>query len=170
MSAAGSQSHSVPVGSVREMVELGRRLARVLRAGDSVSLEGPLGAGKTTLVRGLAEGLGVRERVSSPTFVISRRHPGSRADLVHCDAYRVPDPLAFDDLDLDRAGAVTVVEWGAPVIGVLGESWLAVTVDRGQGEVGELRNVAFHGHGTRWPAERMAELRRAVAAAGDGSR
>lgn len=96
----------------------GHALGSLLRAGDLVLLHGELGAGKTTLTRSLAEGLGVRGPITSPTFVLARTHP-SLADgpsLVHVDAYRLlGDAAALDDLDLDASldEAVTVIEWGA---------------------------------------------------------
>ncbi|MGO4245441.1 tRNA (adenosine(37)-N6)-threonylcarbamoyltransferase complex ATPase subunit type 1 TsaE, partial [Janibacter sp. RAF20_2_2] len=96
---------------------LGRRLATLLRAGDLVVLTGGLGAGKTTLTRGLGAGLGVRGAVTSPTFVIARVHPSlvGGPELVHVDAYRLGGAAELDDLDLDSEldEAVTVVEWGA---------------------------------------------------------
>ena len=100
-----------------DTVEFGRRLGGLLRAGDLVLLSGPLGAGKTVLTRGIAEGLGVQGRVSSPTFVIAREHrAGSRGvPLVHVDAYRLGGRLdELDDLDLDTelVDAAVVVEWG----------------------------------------------------------
>jgi len=105
---------------------LGERLAAGLGAGDLVVLSGPLGAGKTVFVRGLARGLGVAGPVTSPTFVIAREHRplpgGSGVALVHVDAYRLgiagPDVAAeLDDLDLDTDldAAVVVVEWGEGV-------------------------------------------------------
>ena len=99
--------------------EIGRRLADVLQRGDLVILTGELGAGKTTLVQGLGEGLRVRGPVTSPTFVIARVHP-SLVDgpaLVHVDAYRLGGVAELDDLDLDASldEAVTVVEWGEGV-------------------------------------------------------
>ena len=80
------------------MERAGTALAGHLVAGDVVSLDGQLGAGKTTMVRGLARGLGVAGQVSSPTFVIARRHGGSKSDLVHCDAYRIGGEDEFADL------------------------------------------------------------------------
>src|ERR1051326_3201561 len=98
------------------MKEFGRRLAGVRRAGDLVLRSGPLGAGKTTLVQGIAEGLKVRGPITSPTFVIARVHPSLSGGpaLVHADAYRLGGTLEVDDLDLDESlsESVTVVEWG----------------------------------------------------------
>ena len=99
------------------MQDLGRALAGLLRPGDLVLLSGELGAGKTTLTRGLGVGLGVRGAVTSPTFVIARVHPsliGGPA-LVHVDAYRLGGGLdEMEDLDLDVSlpESVVVVEWG----------------------------------------------------------
>lgn len=102
---------------------LGRELAADLRAGDLVILDGPLGAGKTALTRGIGAGLGVVGRVSSPTFIIARQHaPGADGGpgMVHVDAYRLADAngtatlddLDALDLDTDLADSVVVVEWG----------------------------------------------------------
>src|ERR1700760_3110465 len=92
--------------TVEDTLEFGARLGRTLRAGDLVLLSGPLGAGKTVLVRGIAAGMGVLGQVSSPTFVIARVHrpgpDGTGVPLVHVDAYRLGDDLdQLDGLDLD---------------------------------------------------------------------
>jgi tRNA threonylcarbamoyladenosine biosynthesis protein TsaE len=105
----------VVVGA-EQMRELGRRLAAQLVAGDLVVLSGPLGAGKTTFIQGVAQGLQVQGAVTSPTFVIARVHRALAhgPDLVHVDAYRLSSLSEVDDLDLDASmeDSVTVVEWG----------------------------------------------------------
>jgi len=136
-----------------EMRDLGRRLATILQAGDLVILAGPLGAGKTTLVQGIGEGLGVRGPVTSPTFVIARVHPplsGSGPALVHADAYRLGSISEVDDLDLDTdaAAAVTVVEWGAGLAEGLAEDRLEITIQPDL--AGDVRTVQLNGHGARW--------------------
>lgn len=156
------------------MRALGHHLAAVLRPGDVVVLDGPLGAGKTTLTQGIGEALGVRGPVTSPTFVIARQHPGPRVGMVHVDAYRLGGSVEVDDLDLeaDLAGCVTVVEWGVGKVEGLAPDRLEVVIDRPTGgvdghpggpaslagsrdEVTEdasagVRTVRVRGVGTRW--------------------
>ena len=116
---------------------LGARLAGLLRAGDLVMLSGGLGAGKTTLAQGVGEALGVRGRVTSPTFVIARVHPalGGGPDLVHVDAYRLSSLEEVDALDLDSSmeECVTLVEWGQDKVEGLAASRLEVLVSRPHG-------------------------------------
>lgn len=119
------------VADAEGMERLGRVLGEQLVAGDLVVLTGPLGAGKTTLTRGVGEGMGVRGQVASPTFVLARTHPREgAAPLVHVDAYRLSGPDELDDLDLDFEGAVVVVEWGAGLLDGVTEQWLDVVVER----------------------------------------
>nr|WP_308467549.1 tRNA (adenosine(37)-N6)-threonylcarbamoyltransferase complex ATPase subunit type 1 TsaE [Glaciibacter superstes] len=114
------------------MEAFGRELGALLRPGDLVVLNGPLGAGKTTLTRGIGDALGVRGPVTSPTFVLARTHPSlvGGAPLVHVDAYRLGSALELDDLDIDFARSVVVVEWGDGMLDGVAESWLDVAIDR----------------------------------------
>ena len=125
------------------MVELGRLLGMRLRAGDVVVLSGELGAGKTTLMRGLGEGLGVRGPVTSPTFVIARRHPSlvGGPDLIHADAYRLGSAGEFEDLDLADEQAVVCVEWGRDRAEQLSARRLEIDIET----VGEGRTVRIAG-------------------------
>lgn len=108
---------------------VGTALATLLRPGDVVVLGGPLGAGKTRLVQGIAVGLGVPGRVTSPTFVLVRHHTG-RLPLVHVDAYRLDDAAALTTLDDDVLAddVVTCVEWGGNVADALPPDRLDVDV------------------------------------------
>lgn len=144
------------------MASFGERLAAELRASDVIVLTGPLGAGKTTLVRGLGEALGVRGTVASPTFVIARTHPslGHGPALIHVDAYRLNSALELDDLDLDFEVSVTVIEWGADFVSAIADSWLEVVIDRpraGDTAADEdpdsedaPREIVLRATGTRW--------------------
>ncbi|GAA4013754.1 tRNA (adenosine(37)-N6)-threonylcarbamoyltransferase complex ATPase subunit type 1 TsaE [Streptomyces marokkonensis] len=146
----------ITVISPEEMRELGRRLATVLRAGDLLMLSGELGAGKTTLTRGLGEGMGVRGAVTSPTFVIARVHPslGDGPPLVHVDAYRLSGGLdEMEDLDLDVSlpDSVIVVEWGEGKVEELTDDRLWLRIDRAVGDTtDEVRHVTLTGVGERW--------------------
>ncbi|MFC8825126.1 tRNA (adenosine(37)-N6)-threonylcarbamoyltransferase complex ATPase subunit type 1 TsaE [Streptomyces sp. NPDC057137] len=160
----------VTVDSPERMSELGRRLAGLLRPGDLVMLTGELGAGKTTLTRGLGAGLGVRGAVTSPTFVIARVHPSliSGPPLVHVDAYRLGGGLdEMEDLDLDVSlpDSVVVVEWGDGKVEELSDDRLHVVIDRVVGAVDPLavdeddrREVTLTGIGARWADADLASL------------
>lgn len=125
----------ITIAESEGMTELGESLAAQLRAGDLLVLSGPLGAGKTTLTRGIGAGLGVRGRVASPTFVLARTHPNLTGGppLVHVDAYRLASAMELDDLDIDFAGSVVVVEWGAGLLDGVAESWLELDIVRPTG-------------------------------------
>lgn len=111
---------TVTTRSPAETRALGTRLAAVLEPGDVILLVGDLGAGKTELAKGIAVGLGVEEAVVSPTFTLAREYEG-RLPLVHADAYRLEHGRDVADLDVqERDDAVTLIEWGNAVTGVLG--------------------------------------------------
>ncbi|MEW2404088.1 tRNA (adenosine(37)-N6)-threonylcarbamoyltransferase complex ATPase subunit type 1 TsaE [Streptomyces sp. NPDC046862] len=162
--APDSVAVELTVHSPEQMRELGRRLAKLLRAGDLVMLTGELGAGKTTLTRGLGEGLGVRGAVTSPTFVIARVHPslGDGPPLVHVDAYRLGGGLdEMEDLDLDVSlpDSVVVVEWGEGKVEELTDDRLHVVIHRAVGDTtDEVRHVALRGVGERWAAVDLSVL------------
>lgn len=116
--------------SENETMEAGRRLAEKLRPGSVVALYGGLGAGKTAFVRGLAEGLGVRARVSSPTFTIVNEYPG-RVPLFHFDTYRLSSEDELYDIGWDEyleRGGVVAVEWSENVPGVFPKDTVRVAI------------------------------------------
>lgn len=160
---------TLQVPTARAMQDLGARLAGVLRRGDLVVLTGDLGAGKTTFTQGLGGALGVRGRIASPTFVISRIHPtlADGPDLVHVDTYRMADALEVADLDLEDsiADSVTVVEWGAGLVEGLAADRLELVLTRGtelppdadpDDPSAAVREVAITAVGARWAGVDLA--------------
>jgi tRNA threonylcarbamoyladenosine biosynthesis protein TsaE len=149
---------------------LGESLAAHLEPGDVVALAGPLGAGKTCLVQGIARGLGVTERVTSPTFVLVRRHAG-RVPLIHCDVYRleqVNDLHALDD-DVLAPDVVTCVEWGDAVSTALPDERLDVVLGLAGDPTDTQRTITLHGRGPGW-SRRWDDLAATVLAVGEGTR
>jgi tRNA threonylcarbamoyladenosine biosynthesis protein TsaE len=122
------------IDTPEDMAAFGALLACRLAAGDLVTLNGELGAGKTTLTRGLGEALQVRGAVTSPTFVLARTHPrAAGAPLVHVDAYRLSSAVELDDLDIDFERSIVVVEWGAGLLDGITETWLSIDIARPTG-------------------------------------
>ena len=129
MSASKKRSAQLPEttaefvsGSVEETQAFGERLGRALRAGDVIALHGELGSGKTTLIQGIARGLGRDPRtVKSPTFVLMREYPGE-TPMVHIDGYRLEGAPAAAWLDAElmfSSQKITVIEWAERFEGLL---------------------------------------------------
>ena len=138
----------ITIATADAMHQLGVKLSAQLRAGDLVLVNGPLGAGKTVLAQGIGAGLGITG-VTSPTFVISRVHKAA-VPFIHVDAYRLVDSenpnLYLDDLDLDIANSITVIEWGGAESARLSEDRLEITIDRSEDQ----RKVEIKPIGSRW--------------------
>ena len=138
----------ITIATADAMHQLGVKLSAQLRAGDLVLVNGPLGAGKTVLAQGIGAGLGITG-VTSPTFVVSRVHKAA-VPFIHVDAYRLVDSenpiLYLDDLDLDIANSITVIEWGGAESARLSEDRLEITIDRSEDQ----RKVEINPIGSRW--------------------
>ena len=135
--------------SERETEELGARLAEVLEPGAVVAFTGGLGAGKTAFTRGLARGLGITGRVTSPTFTIVNEYGGGRLPLFHFDMYRLGGEeelfgIGWEDY-LDRGG-VCAVEWSELAEGALPDGTVQVTLER-CGECEDWRRIIVEGVG-----------------------
>jgi tRNA threonylcarbamoyladenosine biosynthesis protein TsaE len=118
-------------GNAAEMQTLARRLGQALTIGDVIALTGPLGAGKTTFVQGLADGMGIPpdRHVASPTFALVNEHPG-RIPLVHVDFYRIKDPAELPELGIEEAydQSATAIEWAERFPEWLPADVLSVTI------------------------------------------
>ena len=117
-----------------------------------IAVTGNIGAGKTTLTRGVGEGLRAIGNVSSPTFVIARTHKreGSDVPLVHVDAYRLGSVHEFDDLDIDLPNSIVLVEWGRGFAEDLTDTWLDLEIERSSDPESDERTVKLAGVGKRW--------------------
>lgn len=139
----------VVTSSSFETEALGERLGALLRAGDMLALYGDLGAGKTTLVRGLARGLGAADRVASPTFVLMHVYEG-RVPVYHFDAYRLSgasDLLGIGADEYLEGDGVAVVEWSERAEGILPPERVDVHLAMGEGP--DERVLRFQGRGRR---------------------
>lgn len=159
----------ITLDSVERTLAFGSELGNRLQAGDLVILSGSLGAGKTTLTKGIASGMGVSGRVTSPTFVIARVHrptadDGRTVPLVHVDAYRLAGAVELDDLDLDTDldAAAVVIEWGEGVAERLSDNRLTIELVRLPDDTRTARLTAV---GDTWSA-RVTEILTAIDAAG----
>jgi tRNA threonylcarbamoyladenosine biosynthesis protein TsaE len=141
--------------------QVGAAMASLLHERDAIALTGDLGAGKTTLVQGLARGLGIGDQIVSPTFTLIREYRG-RLHLVHVDVYRLERVQDVIDLGLDDEvgdGALLVVEWGDAVEALLPPDHLTIELTVPDPE-GERRVLLFSSEGTSWRErwERLEQL------------
>ena len=141
---ADSTGHVWCLETLEQTRELGRFLARTLPDGSILLLIGPLGAGKTSLVQGLAEGLGIDEPITSPTFALAQHYPQGTPRLIHLDLYRLEQPAAADELFLQEeeearaSAALMAVEWPERLALELPEAWRLKLNHQGDGRRAQL--------------------------------
>jgi tRNA threonylcarbamoyl adenosine modification protein YjeE len=144
------------IDSPEQMEMLGEKLAKLLKTGDLVLLSGPLGAGKTTLTRGLGKALSAEGTIQSPTFVLARTHKIPNGKLVHVDAYRLGSAIELDDLDIDFENSIVVVEWARDFLEGYAENYLRLEINRNSDD--ETREVEVQAIGPRWLGVELASL------------
>ena len=139
-----STGHVWALETLEKTRVLGRSLARELPGGAILLLSGPLGAGKTSLVQGLAEGLGISEAITSPTFALAQHYPQGEPQLVHLDLYRLEQPASADELFLQEeeeasaTGALMAVEWPERLGLDLAEAWHLELRHQDEGRLAQL--------------------------------
>lgn len=134
--------------SPEETETIGAQLAARLKPGDIVAFTGDLGAGKTAFVRGMARGLGIGERVTSPTFTIVNEYEGGRLPLFHFDMYRLGSPDELFDIgweDYLARGGVCAVEWSENVMEAMEPDSIRVDIRRGEDDGRRIITVTGEG-------------------------
>ncbi len=131
--------HTIQTGSPKETERLGQKIAKLLKGGEVLALEGDLGSGKTTFVKGLAKGLGIKQPITSPTFVLMKIYPITKHQtikrLVHVDCYRVPgielSKIGLEDY-LNKSDSVVAIEWAEKINQQ--SNWITIKLASGQTE------------------------------------
>jgi len=146
----------IAVTTPEEMEALGRRMAALLKPGDILLLNGSLGAGKTLLVSGIAQALGVEVQVTSPTFLVVRSYDEGLLPLTHVDVYRLSSTAEFNDLELVQSTreGVLAIEWGDAVRQALPEDVLSIRIEANEDTT---RTVTLSGEG-QWAHRSLQEL------------
>ncbi|MGB4504347.1 MAG: tRNA (adenosine(37)-N6)-threonylcarbamoyltransferase complex ATPase subunit type 1 TsaE [Syntrophaceticus sp.] len=137
---------------------IGRELGKLLGPGDFVSLTGELGAGKTTIVRGIASGLGVKDAVSSPSFLIIQEYRG-RYPVFHGDFYRLGSYQELEAIGWDeypQRGGIVIIEWGNLIPEALPKDYLEVEIQQPGLETGRLLKFIPHGKHYKTVVEELA--------------
>lgn len=119
--------------SREETIQLGKNLAKAIPPGSCLALIGKLGAGKTTLVKGLAEGLQIEGQIVSPTFLLIKEYTNGRLPLYHIDAYRISQPQELVEVGVEdyllRAEGITVIEWAEKIREILPPNCIEVKIE-----------------------------------------
>ena len=142
--------------SARQTTALGKKIAKTFKGGEVIALYGELGAGKTTLVMGIAEGLGVKKTITSPTFLLMRVYPARHEKiktLVHLDCYRIKNAAEISALGLEeylgRDDAAVVIEWPEKIKRLLPRRRLEIRLQLSQPSNKRLITIHYYGTGTR---------------------
>ena len=143
--------HAVTTRGAEQTIALGAAVGELLRPGDLVVLSGDLGAGKTTLVKGIARALEIEDPVTSPTFTIVQEYAG-RIPLAHVDVYRLDRIQELHDFGFEELfdGRVVVVEWGDAIARVLPRDRIALRIELPDGDDPDARRILVALHGPRW--------------------
>lgn len=118
------------IKNLSETILFGKDFAQNLQANSKILLQGPIGAGKTSFVQGIAKGLSIEENITSPTFALSHHYNSGKLPLIHIDLYRLENPISAKELFLEEAesveqnGGVLIIEWPEFILPILDNFWL----------------------------------------------
>ena len=131
-----------------DTIKIGKRIGKKLKKGDIICLEGSLGAGKTTLVKGIGLALGIHEEITSPTFTIVSSYSGIY-DLFHIDLYRIEQLDELDDIGIDDflyGNGIVVIEWGEKMESLLPEDIIKINIKIQEAYSREIRISGLYGN------------------------
>ena len=134
--------------SPEETLELGRKLAREARPGEVYTLVGDLGVGKTVFTQGIADGLGITEPVSSPTFTIVQVYEEGRMPFYHFDVYRIGDIEEMEEIGYDYyffGGGICLIEWAELIEEILPEDRISITIEKDLSKGFDYRRITIAG-------------------------
>ena len=139
--------------NVDDTTKLGIKLGKLLNAGDIVCLTGDLGVGKTHITKGIAQGLGINDTITSPTFTIVNEYEGGRLKLNHFDVYRVNDPdeiyaIGFDDYIF--SDAASIIEWANYIEEILPDNLLHIKIEKNLSKGENYRKITLTPYGERY--------------------
>lgn len=141
------------VNSIEETTKLGKELGKILNPGDIICLTGDLGTGKTHITKGISEGLGITDNITSPTFTIVNEYNSGRLKLYHFDVYRVSDPdeiyaIGFDDYIF--GDGVSIIEWANYIEEILPKEYLHIYITKDLSKGENYRKITFTPYGEKY--------------------
>lgn len=141
------------VYSIDDTTKLGIELGKLLNTGDLICLTGDLGTGKTHITKGIAQGLGITDNITSPTFTIVNEYESGRLKLNHFDVYRVSDPdeiyaIGFDDYIF--SDAVSIIEWANYIEEILPDDLLHISIKKDLDKGDDYRKITLTPYGGRY--------------------
>lgn len=141
------------VNSIKETTNIGFQLGKLLNSGDIICLTGDLGTGKTHITKGIAEGLGITDTITSPTFNIVNEYDSGRLKLNHFDVYRVSDPdeiyaIGFDDYIF--SDAVSIIEWANYIEEILPKEYLHINISKDLTKGESYRKISINPYGDKY--------------------
>ena len=141
------------VNSIEETTKLGKELGKILNPGDIICLTGDLGTGKTHITKGISEGLGITDNITSPTFTIVNEYDSGRLKLYHFDVYRVSDPdeiyaIGFDDYIF--GDGVSIIEWANYIEEILPKEYLHIYITKDLSKGENYRKITITPYGEKY--------------------
>ena len=141
------------VNSIEETTKLGKELGKILNPGDIICLTGDLGTGKTHITKGISEGLGITDNITSPTITIVNEYNSGRLKLYHFDVYRVSDPdeiyaIGFDDYIF--GDGVSIIEWANYIEEILPKEYLHIYITKDLSKGENYRKITITPYGEKY--------------------